>query len=146
MGAAEVAWALESGAQGIDQLVLVRIAWRINGEGKAWPALTTIAKDAGVSLATVKRSLARLETAGFVTRERHGTRTTHYRIGSQRATNARARALAAHPELSDRLTVSHKLEEQGTREERDLHTTEVSTSPARVANAVPKRSLSPIDV
>jgi len=40
------------------------------GDGEAWPALSTIAQRAKVSLATVKRSLPRLEGAGYIVRQR----------------------------------------------------------------------------
>jgi DNA-binding transcriptional ArsR family regulator len=41
-----------------------------NSAGEAWPSITVLAERAKVSPATVKRSLSRLEGAGYVVRQR----------------------------------------------------------------------------
>ena len=90
--------ALESDLQGLDKLVLIVLANHCNDQdgnpkrGLAWPSVTTLVKEAGISRATVNRVLNRLEAGGYLAREHHGTRSTHYRLSvSEGDINARAR-------------------------------------------------------
>ena len=90
--------ALESELKGLDKFVLIMLANHCNDQdghpkrGLAWPSVTTLVKEAGISRATVNRVLNRLEAGGYLVREHHGTRSTHYRLSvSEGDTNARAR-------------------------------------------------------
>ena len=98
MSWAHVRRAIESELKGLDKLVLIMIANHVNDDpkhpkcGLAWPSVTTLAKETGVTRRSIHRILNRLESGGFLTRENHGTRSTHYRLSeTQRLTNARAR-------------------------------------------------------
>jgi DNA-binding MarR family transcriptional regulator len=78
--------ALESDLKGLDKFVLIILANHVNDKdgnpkrGLAWPSVTTLVKEAGISRATVNRVLNRLEAGGYLAREHHGTRSTHYRL------------------------------------------------------------------
>lgn len=98
MSWAHVKSAIESELQGLDKLVLIMLANHVNDQdgnpkrGLAWPSVTTLVTEAGISRATVNRVLNRLEAGGYLAREHHGTRSTHYRLSvSEGDTNARAR-------------------------------------------------------
>jgi hypothetical protein len=51
-----------------DRLLLTYLAYRQGRNGKAWPAIRTIAKDLGLSTTTVQDSIGRLHQAGVVER------------------------------------------------------------------------------
>ena len=98
MSWAHVKRALESELRGLDKFVLIVLANHCNDQdghpkrGLAWPSVTTLVREAGISRATVNRVLNRLEADGYLVREHHGTRSTHYRLSvSEGDTNARAR-------------------------------------------------------
>jgi len=71
-----------SQSAGAARLVMVAIAERADDDGaEAWPSLDTIAHDARIDRATVKRALLRLEAAGeLVIIRGGGRRTNHYVI------------------------------------------------------------------
>ena len=103
--------ALESDLKGLDKLVYIMIANHVNDApkhpkcGLAWPSVTTIARETGIGRSTVNRALNRLEAGGFLTRENHGTRSTHYRLSvPERDTNARARERPTADEVPERDT------------------------------------------
>lgn len=61
--------------------LLVSIADRIGDNGHAWPGLRRLARDIGVSVGTVLRARAELETSGLLEIERRGNgRGHHYRV------------------------------------------------------------------
>ena len=69
-------------------LVAHAIGHRLNPDGEAFPSLRTLAKDTGLGLATVKRSLNELEGEGVITRTRRkrehgGYGSTIYSFGGQ---------------------------------------------------------------
>ena len=103
--------AIESELQGLDKLVLIVLANHCNDQdgnpkrGLAWPSVTTSARETGSGRSTVNRALNRLEAGGFLTRENHGTRSTHYRLSvPERDTNARARERPTADEVPERDT------------------------------------------
>ena len=53
----------------LDIVVYSALDTFVNAFGEAWPSLSRLAERAGVSLATTKRALQRLEKAGYVTRQ-----------------------------------------------------------------------------
>ena len=53
----------------LDIVVYSALDTFVNAFGEAWPSLSRLAERAGVSLATTKRALQRLERAGYVTRQ-----------------------------------------------------------------------------
>ncbi len=55
----------------LDIVVYLALDTFVNAFGEAWPSLSRLAERAGVSLATTKRALQRLERAGYVTRRQH---------------------------------------------------------------------------
>ena len=95
MSWAHVRRAIESELRGLDKLVLIMLANHTNDDAKhpkfglAWPSVTTLAKETGVTRRSIHRILNRLESDGFLTRENHGTRSPHYRLReTQGPTNA----------------------------------------------------------
>lgn len=53
------------------KLVYLYLYDRMDGEGKAWPSMKTIAKELSISRSTVKRAIKDLEDAGFVKKVPH---------------------------------------------------------------------------
>lgn len=54
------------------KLVLMVLGSRTNKDGACWPAVETVAREASLSVRTVKRSLQLLEEAGWIARVRRG--------------------------------------------------------------------------
>lgn len=53
----------------LDIVVYAALDTFVNGTGEAWPSLSILAQRAGVSLASVKRSLPRLTAGGYIIRQ-----------------------------------------------------------------------------
>ena len=53
----------------LDIVVYSALDTFVNAFGEAWPSLSRLTERAGVSLATTKRALQRLEEAGYLTRQ-----------------------------------------------------------------------------
>lgn len=79
-GAALVAVGRGSTARGTPLLVAYAIANRTNPRGWAWPSIATLAADTGLSPATIKRAVARLEALGELHAERVQGRGNRYRL------------------------------------------------------------------
>ena len=83
-----IRWVMsESKSQGLDQLVLLRIADHTSRKtGIAYPAVTTLARECGVSKNTVLRALANLANLGELTvhhRSKNGKKISNsYRINA----------------------------------------------------------------
>ena len=111
MSWAHVRRAIESELKGLDKLVYIMIANHVNDDpkhakcGLAWPSVTLLAKETGIGRSTVNRVLNRLEAGGYLAREHHGTRSTHYRLSvPERDTNAPARERPTAVEVPERDT------------------------------------------
>ena len=77
----------------LDLVIYAALDYFSDSGGTAWPGISILAKKAHVSVSTVKRSLPRLEKAGYITRERRyrsGTQeldTTLYRLAFRQSNN-----------------------------------------------------------
>lgn len=65
-----MAWALKQPAKTAEKFLLLVIANYADEQGRAWPSVETLARDTGMSRATVKRSMKKLEEAGYVRRHK----------------------------------------------------------------------------
>jgi DNA-binding transcriptional regulator YhcF (GntR family) len=61
-----MSWALKQPVKTAEKLLLLVISNYADEYGQAWPAVETLARDTGMSRATVQRSLRKLEKLGFI--------------------------------------------------------------------------------
>jgi DNA-binding transcriptional regulator PaaX len=72
-----------------DKLLLAVLADRISQNGCCCPGMRSLAKDAGLRVATIVESLARLEQHGDIVVERQGSgRKNRYRLADRSATKS----------------------------------------------------------
>lgn len=66
-----VAWVLkcETTTKGAERLVLISLANYANDDAQCWPSAATIAQETNLSVDHVRRSLAKLEAAGLISRD-----------------------------------------------------------------------------
>lgn len=86
MSIAAITWVMNLPLKQPLKGVLVALAYHANGEGRAWPSRTTIARESGVTLRTVTRATKRLEDLGLIEVERSsGNVVNRYavRVGGQ---------------------------------------------------------------
>lgn len=86
-------WAFAQKVGGNEKLVLLALADHADEEWSCYPGMETLAAKASVSVRTVQNVLARLEEAGYLTRERRHSQNTGYR------TSNRYTLLTANPAL-----------------------------------------------
>ena len=72
-----------SGFNSSENAVLFCLAWHSSEDGVSWPGITRIHEWTGLSPATIRPTLHRLEGYGCMTREWRGGRSTKYRLHSQ---------------------------------------------------------------
>ena len=65
-----ISWAFAQNIPGSEKLILLSLANRSDDKGDCWPSMSTIAKDAGVSRATVLRMVSKLERRNLIFLER----------------------------------------------------------------------------
>lgn len=65
--AIKMAFQADTGPGAAAKLVLVAIAYRVNGDGRAWPSITTIIEDTGLSRRAVYRAVRQLVDGGHLT-------------------------------------------------------------------------------
>lgn len=65
-----MAWALRQPGKTNEKFLLIVIANYADERGCAWPSVERLCADTGMSRATVKRTLKKLETDGYVTRHK----------------------------------------------------------------------------
>jgi DNA-binding transcriptional regulator YhcF (GntR family) len=65
-----MSWALKQPVKTTEKLLLLVISNYADEQGRAWPSVETLARDTGMSRATIKRSMRKLEDAGFVRRQK----------------------------------------------------------------------------
>lgn len=84
MSTEAVAWVLENSmAKGLDRLVLISLAFHANHKtGACFPSMRTIAREAGVSIGKVAKSIAHLVSLGELAIEKSGDhrRSTRYAL------------------------------------------------------------------
>lgn len=95
------AWDLDLGAS--QKLVLIALADQANDEGVTWPAMSTIERRTGLSLATVKRVLKDLREAGILDwthreRDNGSTRSNRYQIDVARVAQMARTVRGGHGE------------------------------------------------
>jgi DNA-binding transcriptional MocR family regulator len=97
-------WAWQQPLVGADKLVLLALADQANDAGSCWPGQATLAKKCGISERTLQSRLAKLESGGYIARERR------HRSDGPRTSDLYTLALpadfAAGP--SDQAQVSHR--------------------------------------
>lgn len=69
MSGPAVEWAMKQELGTSAKLVLVAIAYRAGAEGTAWPSQATVARECGLSIASVKRYLHELKDTGLLSWE-----------------------------------------------------------------------------
>jgi DNA-binding transcriptional MocR family regulator len=107
MSISTLSWARRAGLKGPPQAVLLILASHHNGAGgQCNPSLTTIAREAGVSLSTVKRALDYLSACGLLQvqpRFVNGGRVTsqfRLRIGAKAASGPRQGRAPTQPQVN----------------------------------------------
>jgi DNA-binding transcriptional regulator YhcF (GntR family) len=100
-----IKWAFAQDIPGSEKLILLALANRVDGDGDCWPSMSTIAKDAGVSRATVMRVVTKLEDQGLVSLERrtssHGKSSHVYTLNMTMKKQKTACSKLQHLDVSD---------------------------------------------
>lgn len=63
-----MAWAIKQPVKPSEKLLLIVMANYADDIGQCWPSVETLSRDTGMSRATVKRTLTKLEKIGFIAR------------------------------------------------------------------------------
>ena len=65
------AWKQSTGLKSTEKYLLIYLSDRYNEEqGFAWPSISRMSKDTGISKSSIKRALNRLEALGYIRRQR----------------------------------------------------------------------------
>lgn len=65
-----IAWAFKQPAKTAEKFLLIAVSNYADEQGHAWPSVERLSLDTGMSRATVKRGLKRLEDGGYISRHK----------------------------------------------------------------------------
>lgn len=100
-----ISWAFAQNIPGSEKLILLSLANRSDDKGDCWPSMSTIAKDAGVSRATVLRMVVKLEQRNLVALEKrmtsHGKSSHIYTLNIAMKKRKTPCSKLQHPDVAD---------------------------------------------